>query len=104
MGTLEYTKQVDDEVQLIEDIKNQYGVKIRYDVGNKAIPVLWRTPPANGTAQPMGRNSLCRFVPMLLKELKKYPPDVVRHIVATIYLLDYLSFYGIEYGGTSLAD
>lgn len=86
----------------IQEIELQYGVEIKYDVGEKAIPELWRKPPSNGAAEPIDRFNLCRHIKNLSRELEKYPVNVIRRDLSTIYLFSSLSFYGVQYGGTSL--
>lgn len=88
----------------IEEIELQYGIDIKYDVGDNAIPELWKNPPSNGAATPITRYNLCRYFPVLSRELKKYPANIIRRDLSTIYLLSSLSFYGVQYGGTSIGN
>ncbi len=86
----------------IKEIKAQYGIEIKYDQADNAIPELWRNPPDNGTAEAITQANLCRYLPILSRELKKYPANIIRHNLSTIFLFERLSFYGVPYGGTSL--
>ncbi len=86
----------------IHEMGLKYGIQIRYDATEKAIPELWRIPPSNATAEPILRVNLCRHIHTLSLELKKYPPAILKRDLSTIYLLNTLSFYGVQYGGTSL--
>ncbi|HHJ15676.1 MAG TPA: hypothetical protein ENJ80_03165 [Gammaproteobacteria bacterium] len=90
---------IDESAQAIE---RKYGIAVEYETGDAAIPELWRNPPANGTAEPMTKANLCRYLPVLAHELDKYPADVIRQNLATVYLLNSLGFFGVQYGGTSL--
>ena len=86
----------------IEEIEGQYGIKIKYDIADNAIPELWRKPPANGTAEAITQRNLCRYMSILSRELKKHPAPIIRHNLSTIFLLHQLSFYGVPYGGSSI--
>ena len=91
-----------DAEKVVQEIELKYGVEIKYDVTEKTIPELWRNPPSNGTAEPLARIHLCRHIQNLSLELKKYPADILKRHLSTIYLFSSLSFYGVQYGGTSL--
>lgn len=86
----------------LKEIEGQYGIEIKYDIADIAIPELWRKPPAGGTAKAITLANLCRYLPILSRELKKYPVDIIRLNLSNIFLLSHLSFYGVPYGGTSL--
>ena len=92
----------EDIEEQIENIENEFHIDIQYEIGEKAIPELWRMPPASGTAQPIARSKLCQAVQVLSKELKKYPNEVTKRDIESIYLLSHVSFYNTDYGGTSL--
>ena len=91
-----------DVYKEIQEIELKYGIEIKYDVAEEAIPELWRNPPSNGTAEPIDRINLCRHIKNLSLELKKYPADILKRDLSTIYLFSRLGFYGVQYGGTSL--
>ncbi|MCD4812855.1 hypothetical protein K8S19_04095 [bacterium] len=91
------------DAQLTE-IEQHYGIEVKHDIGTEAIPELWRTAPANGTAEPVSRLGLTRHLRILSHELQKYPANVIRHNLSTIFLLNSLSFFDVEYGGTTLGD
>ncbi|MBL4607131.1 MAG: hypothetical protein JKY01_04805 [Pseudomonadales bacterium] len=85
-----------------DDIERQYGITIHYEDGVNAIPALWRAPPSNGMAEPITKRNMCHVTPILFRELRKYPGSVIQDTLTDIYLLNSLSFYGVDYGGTSL--
>lgn len=86
----------------IGDIEQRYKIELEYESEKIKIPELWSNPPANGTAEAIAQSNLCRAVTILSRELKKYPPNVIRSNLKAICLLKSLSFYGVGYGGTSL--
>lgn len=92
----------EDVEKTIQEIELKYGIEIKYDVTEKTIPELWRNPPSNAVAEPFARINLGRHIKILSLELKKYPADILKRNLSTIYLFSSLSFYGVQYGGTSL--
>jgi hypothetical protein len=91
--------EVDDTFR---KVATEYGVFIHRDKGDLAISSRWRSEPANGTAKPISLANLCHYLPILVAELEKYPADVLRENVASIYLLDSLMFFDVAYGGTAM--
>jgi len=88
--------------EAVGDIERQYGITIHYEDGANAIPDEWRKPPENGTAESITKRNMCRVMPILLRDLRKYPRRVIQDELTDIYLLNSLHFYGIRYGGTAL--
>lgn len=86
----------------IDDIEQLYGIELEAELEKTIIPEVWVNPPASGKVEAIAQSNLCRAVSILSQELKKYPPEVIRSNLKSIYLLKSLSFYGVEYGGTSL--
>ncbi len=60
----------------------------------------WKQEPANGRISPVIKKDLVRFLPVLRRELKKYPPGVFKGKLKRIIIFNELKFYGIEYGGS----
>lgn len=84
---------------------DQTGIKIIWgDVSNKVFPSSWQTYPINGNAVPISVVEQKRFLPILLKAMRKYPDAVLQHNLRNIYLCSELSFYGVKYGGTNSND
>lgn len=91
-----------DAEKEIHEIEQKYNIEIKYDVTENVIPELWRNPPSNGTTELFVQKNLCRHIQNISRELKKYPIDIINRNLSTIYLFNSLSFYGVQYGGTSL--
>jgi len=86
----------------IQELELKYGIKIKYDVDEKTIPKPWRRSPSNATAEPLNQINLNRLIQILSRELNKYPIDIIKRNLSDIYLFKSLSFYGVQYGGTSI--
>ncbi len=93
---------LEDVKKDIHKIELKHSIKIKYDVAEKAIPKLWQNPPSNATAEPLDQINLNRHIQTLSRELKKYPTEIIKQNLSNIYLFKSLSFYGVQYGGTSI--
>lgn len=88
----------------IQKLEKQYQLVVKYDVKENVIPESLRNPPSSATAQPFDQRYLCRYIQNISLELKKYPTDIIKHNLSAIYLFNSLSFFGVNYGGSSLGD
>lgn len=91
---------IDHIKKQISVLENEYNLTIEHTLGNEAIPDAFKTPPSNATAVSLKDQELCYCVPILYRELKKYPVEVINKDIKTIFLLDRLQFSGVPYGGT----
>lgn len=95
---------LEDVTQDIEEIELKYNIEIKYDLAEEAIPDYWLLPPSSATAEPIEKTNLNRFIKNLTLELEKYPIEVIKKNLSTIYLFRSLSFFGVPYGGTSIGN
>ncbi|MBV1872218.1 MAG: hypothetical protein KUG83_06690 [Gammaproteobacteria bacterium] len=95
---------LEDVTQDIERIELKYNIIIKHGVAEEAIPDYWLLPPSSATAEPIEKANLNRFIKNLERELEKYPVEVIKQNLSTIYLFKELSFYGVGYGGTSIGN
>lgn len=91
-----------DSQKVIQELEKRHQLVIRYDVKENVIPESLRNPPSYTTAKPFNQRYLCRYIQNISIELKKYPADIIKHNLSAIYLFDSLSFFGVDYGGSSL--
>jgi hypothetical protein len=94
----------DDAHKITKELEKKYSIVIKYDVNETVIPESLRNPPSNGTAETINKGKLCRYLDNIALELKKYPSDVINQNLSAIYLFNSLSFFGVDYGGTSIGD
>jgi len=93
----------DDIDNKIATQEHKYGIDIQYEINvDTVIPEIWRVAPVNGSVTHATRLNVCRYLPVLIRELNKYPEHLIKKNLMAIYLLGSLSFYDIPYGGTSL--
>ena len=77
--------------------------KIRFKVEDKMFPSDWYNKEINAKAKDLSLSEIERSKNIIINALKKYPEDVLITLNKT-YVLGYLSFYGVEYGGTNSSD
>ncbi|MDW8302467.1 MAG: hypothetical protein RML38_08360 [Bacteroidia bacterium] len=78
------------------------GIKIIWQ--NVEFPTKWMQQPINALYVPIEEKEKDRFLPIILKAMRKYPAAVLRKNLKFIYLAGCLSFYGVKYGGTNSND
>lgn len=78
------------------------GIKIIWKEVN--FPTKWLYSPINASYSPIEEKEIKRFVPILVKAMRKYPVNVLRKNLKAIYIAGYLNFYGVRYGGTNSND
>lgn len=75
------------------------GIKIIW--GDINFPTKWLYSPINAFYAPIEEKEKKRFIPILLKAMRKYPIHVLKKNLKCIYIAGYLNFYGVRYGGTN---
>ncbi|MCS7078338.1 MAG: hypothetical protein NZ455_16620 [Bacteroidia bacterium] len=78
------------------------GVKIIWQ--EIQFPTKWLYGPISATYSFIEEREKNRFVPIILKAMRKYPAAVLKKNLKRIYLVGYLSFYGVKFGGTNSND
>lgn len=78
--------------------------KIRFKVEDKMFPSDWYNKEINAKAKDLSPSEIERSRNIILNALKKYPEDYLIINLSKTYVLGYLSFYGVEYGGTNSSD
>jgi|GEM_PF-4597943 len=84
-----------------KSIYDEYGVIIITDT-DKMIPKYWEESPINGTAHKLPVNLYDKAIKIIRKALDEYPKKFIKKHLNSIAICSYLSFYGIEYGGTAV--
>ncbi len=77
------------------------GVKISFDYEDIIFPPAWRAAPINGAGESLKESEQKRSKIILNTALSKYPGEVLRLNLLTVYILKSMSFYGVGYGGTN---
>lgn len=75
------------------------GIKIVWN--EVTFPNKWLYHPINAFYAPIDEKEKKRFIPILIKAMRKYPVYVLKKNLKCIYITGYLNFYGVRYGGTN---
>lgn len=75
------------------------GIKIVW--GEVNFPTKWLYSPINAFYAPIEEKERKRFIPIILKAMRKYPVQVLKKNLKCVYIAGYLNFYGVRYGGTN---
>lgn len=65
------------------------------------FPKEWLLSPVYAEAQSLNDDELQRCRRIILNALDKYPDELVRDNLRTVYVLRYLEYFGVEAGGTN---
>jgi len=87
-----------------ENLEREYGVKIITSAGTEAIPEFWQLPPSSGQAMPAKSDAIKLMLLAIEEALKLYPIEIIKNDIKSIYVFDYLEFYGLRYAGTVFGD
>lgn len=77
------------------------GIEIIFIPESRNIfPENWMRAPINGNWKKVRQSEVERTARIFKKALDKYPAGMPGSYITKIYVFDYLSFYGVSYGGT----
>lgn len=68
------------------------------------FPKTWKNSEIKPTAQPISPTDETPCVQIIRNALSKYPSKLTEANLKTVYIIQNLSFYGLNYGGTNSSD
>ncbi len=77
------------------------GIVVYFTGSATMFPSSWRGGEINGKAKPLKKKEYERSKKLVLQALNKYPVEVLKRNLTKIYIMDYIEFFGLEYGGTN---
>jgi hypothetical protein len=80
------------------------GIKVWIKTNDKMFPESWYDDEINAQAASLNLGELKRSIAVVFKALDKYPVEFLKKNLKEVYILNYISFYGVEYGGTNSND
>ena len=100
---MEYSKEEIDH--LFRPVTSTYGVKILYEIEDDFFSPLENPPipagPIQGSkVERIRHRVLLRYPTILLNAFEKYPIDVIKKHLNTIYFSREINADGLQYGGT----
>lgn len=79
-------------------IKN---VRIVFTYSKNIFPAEWQTGSIKAEGQQIAEGEIERTKKVLVKALNKYPKVLFSQSLKAVYCMKYVSFYGVNYGGTN---
>jgi hypothetical protein len=102
-----YKKNFSDEhiTEMFEPITSRYGLKIVYKIGEDFFsplenPPIPAGPPKYSKVRPIRHRVLLRYPILLHKAFDKYPVEVIKKYLNTIYFVREIDADGLKAGGT----
>ncbi len=77
------------------------GVAVHFRVDRNMFPFSWRTGEIHPYAKSLPKGLRYEALDIINDAFRKYPVPVLQQNLKKIYVLNELSFYGINYGGTN---
>ena len=64
------------------------------------FPRDWRVPPVSAQARGLMPNQVKPQLDAVKRAMSRYSPELIRQNISRVYIVNGLSFYGLDYGGT----
>jgi len=77
------------------------SIRVAFSYSPAIFPLEWQQSPISGEASIIENGERMRCKLLTIKALDKYPADVLKLNLKSVYWLKKMSFYGVEYGGTN---
>lgn len=84
-----------------DKVFTDYNIEIKFLCDSNTFPSMWKNKEINAKATNLDSSEIIRSKKIISKALLKYPIDLIKLNLTTIYVLKSLEFYGIAYGGTN---
>jgi hypothetical protein len=86
-------------------ISKTFGVRVHVAYNRENyFPAEWRSPPASAKGSQIKPAEAQRITRLIPGFLSMYPPALITENLRHVFLLESMSFYGLEYGGTNSRD
>jgi len=88
-------------ISSITQVTTIRGVVVSFTVTNSIFPGSWQVAPVHAQGQAIDSSEITRCKQTLIRAFSKYPDQLLKNNLNTVYFLKSMSFYGIGYGGTN---
>lgn len=75
--------------------------RIQFGYAPSIFPPDWQKYPINAMGEPIAESEMKRSIRISMTALHKYPAEMLRLNIRSIYWLRKMEFYNVEYGGTN---
>jgi hypothetical protein len=76
-------------------------IQVIFHIEPDMFPFSWTTGEINGKARSLDSSEYERSFRILERAMSKYPEGFLNQYLDKIYVVEYLEFFGVEYGGTN---
>ena len=77
------------------------NVRIGFGYSTSIFPIEWQRSPISAEGVPIDQQEIERSQAITINALKKYPEELLRLNLRSVYWLKKMSFYDVGYGGTN---
>ena len=77
---------------------------LRFEVEDGMFPSYWLTDKIDPKAESLNPEEIKRSKEVMIKSMKKYPENILFDDLKRTYVLDLISFFGINYGGANASE
>ncbi len=78
-----------------------YRDEIIFTADKDIFPGYWYDPEINAKAESLSEGEIDRSRSIIISALDKYPIEVLKDNLKSVYALKSMNFYGVDYGGTN---
>ena len=89
------------ESELFEWRNIFYRDEIIFTAGKDIFPGYWYDPEINAKAESLSEDEIERSRSIIISAMDKYPIEVLKDNLKSVYVLKSMNFYGVDYGGTN---
>jgi len=81
-----------------------YDEEIIFTADKDIFPSSWYDPEIYAKAESLSEDEIERSKSIIASALDKYPVEVLKDSLKSVYILKSMNFYGVDYGGTNSED
>ena len=89
------------ESELFEWRNIFYRDEIIFTADKDIFPGDWYDPEINAKAESLSESEIERSRSIIISALDKYPIEVLKDDLKSVYILESMNFFGVDYGGTN---
>jgi len=89
------------ESELFEWRNIFYRDEIIFTADKGIFPSTWYDPEINAKAESLSESEIERSRSIIISAMDKYPIEVLKDDLKSVYILKSMNFFGVDYGGTN---
>jgi len=84
----------------IKNSSSYANVNIKFSPNTKMFPSSWYSSPIDAEVEELKETEIKRSEKIIIEALELYPEWLLNKYLENVYVLNRISFYGVNYGGT----